>query len=618
MRCRHIIESKIVRDGLFAGVLRFTRIRIMAALRRSLVVSAVWMLVIAMGTLAPTLAQTRVASMSRARPPENCPRPSPGGVVLDAKDLRSQQGILQVDLTVRNERAADGSLRFCYVLADGMQAPTLRLHPGDSLILRVKNELNALGSDAAPPMRDHGHMSLSADPCNSHAMSLTATNVHFHGLTIPPVCHQDDVLNTLIQAGAPVFKYQFRIPRNQPPGLYWYHPHVHGFSTPQVLGGASGALIIEGIERANPIVAGLPERVLIIRDQELLHPSATPAKGALAIPARKSDNDGDAVNTGTGSGQPAKDLSVNYVPVPYPDYLVPSIRIKPGERQLWRVANASTVTYLNLWLLYDTVPQRLGIVAVDGVPLTARDAYAPTIDWRTHVILAPGSRAEFVVTGPPIGVPALFVTKTVDTGPGGENDPNRPLVQVVADKDAPEPSSRLASSPTPLPSSALLWLGDVNPVRVRRLYFSEKSTDPKHPDNANEFYLTEEGKIPTRFDPASSTPNIVAQQGTVEDWIIENRTNELHAFHIHQVHFLLMDASGTPITDRFLRDTITVPYFKPGMRGYPSLRLRIDFRDPNVVGTFVYHCHLLEHEDSGMMGTIRVDPAPKDKPPKSG
>jgi FtsP/CotA-like multicopper oxidase with cupredoxin domain len=65
------------------------------------------------------------------------------------------------------------------------------------------------------------------------------------------------------------------------------------------------------------------------------------------------------------------------------------------------------------------------------------------------------------------------------------------------------------------------------------------------------------------------------------------------------------------VNEGFLRDTVNVPYFNGHTLTYPSVRLRMDFRDPNTVGTFVYHCHILEHEDKGMMGTIRVDPAPQ-------
>jgi Multicopper oxidase len=103
------------------------------------------------------------------------------------------------------------------------------------------------------------------------------------------------------------------------------------------------------------------------------------------------------------------------------------------------------------------------------------------------------------------------------------------------------------------------------------------------------------------------TPNIIAKQGEVEDWIIENRTRELHAFHIHQIHFILVEWNGVPVDEPFLRDTINVAYWDGVSHSYPSVKLRMDFRDPNVVGTFVYHCHLLEHEDGGMMGRIRVE-----------
>jgi FtsP/CotA-like multicopper oxidase with cupredoxin domain len=141
------------------------------------------------------------------------------------------------------------------------------------------------------------------------------------------------------------------------------------------------------------------------------------------------------------------------------------------------------------------------------------------------------------------------------------------------------------------------------------LYFSEKVVDPNDPKSPTEFYITVDGKTPALFDPQSGVPDIVVRQGTVEDWIIENRSNELHAFHIHQLHFLLLDYLGKPVNEPFLRDTVNVPYYKDTMLVYPSVRLRMDFRDPNAVGTFLYHCHLLEHEDGGMMGLIRVEAA---------
>ncbi len=559
------------------------------------------------------LAHGHAVLCAQQNPNSSCPRPSPGATVSEPEDLRSHNGVLQVDLTVRNFTEPDGTKRFCYFDAAGNQSPTLRLSPGDLLILNLKNDLTDSPADNSGTSNNHSHNNAGAEknsnPCGSTTMSLTSTNLHFHGLTVPAVCHQDDVLKTSIQPGDPPFQYKFRIPENEPPGLYWYHPHIHGFSKSQVLGGASGAVIIEGIERANQEVAGLPERVLVIRDQDLLNPNAPPAKSEPVLPKFLVDHDGDAANNGTGFGKPAKDLSINFVPVPYPDYPPATIQMKPQERQFWRVLNASAITYLNLAVLYKHAPQQLGIVALDGVPLNANGTSGDFISWQNHIGIPPGGRVEFIITGPSAGIPGLLVTRTVDTGVGGENDPNRMLATIAASEDAPEPRSKLASSPVPLPPPTQPSLGNVAPVRIRKLYFSEKLLDPNDPNSATTFYITVEGQEPKPFDPASGVPDIVAKQGDVEDWIIENRSTELHAFHIHQLHFMLVAWDGVPINEPFLRDTINVPFHSGADLEYPSVRLRMDFRDPNTVGTFVYHCHLLEHEDAGMMGVIRVEPS---------
>jgi FtsP/CotA-like multicopper oxidase with cupredoxin domain len=568
-------------------------------------------------------------------PPNPCQRPEPGSTVPEPDDLRSHDGVLQVDLAIYDQKQPDGTTRYCYLTPSGAISPTLRLKPGDLLIVRFKNKLIDFSSTLPGVIHIHRQATLAAaplceskkeiDPCTSGAMTPTSANLHFHGLTVPPVCHQDDVLKTSIQPADPVFEYRLRIPPDEPPGLYWYHAHIHGFSKAEVLGGASGALIVEGIERANPAVAGLPERVLVIRDQDLLNPDAPPSKSEPVVPKTLLDNDGDAANNGTGFGKPAKDLSINFVPVPYPNYPPASITMKPGERQLWRVVNASAITYLNLALLFGHAAQQLGIVAIDGVPINFHASPAPPVQWVNHIGVPPGSRVEFIAQGPPLGVPALLVTRTVDTGPGGENDPNRALASIVAADNAAAPRAALPVTATPLPPATRPWIGNVAPVRVRKLYFSEQLQDPNDPNSPTTFYLTVDGKTPAPFDPSSDVPDIVVKQGDVEDWIIENRSSELHDFHIHQLHFQLVDWSGVPVNEPFLRDTVNVPYYNGRMLQYPSVRLRMDFRDPNIVGTFVYHCHLLEHEDGGMMGRIRVEPAdvtastePSNQPDKGG
>jgi FtsP/CotA-like multicopper oxidase with cupredoxin domain len=564
---------------------------------------------LALGVLLLCVCATPSAFAQSAKP-ETCNRPAIGSEAPEPADLHSQDGVLQVDLALRNGPGANGQMRYCYVTADGTQSPTLRLLPGDLLILRLKNELKESATQSAT-VHQHAEdkTNPTTDPCQRGEMTALATNLHFHGLAIPPVCHQDEVLKTAINPSDAPFEYRVRIPVDQPPGVYWYHPHIHGFTNTEVLGGASGAIVVEGIERANPEVAGLPERVIVIRDQDLLNPEAQPVQtDSMPPPLVMRDAEGDILNTGTGGGKPAKDLSINFVPVSFPNYVRAKIMIRPQEKQLWCVLNASAITYLDLQMLVENKPQMLGVVSLDGIPINHAGTAAQKIIWQSHVLMPPAGRVAIIVKGPAAGAAASLITRTIDTGPAGENDPTRPLATIVAEFNAPEPSVQLAKNPAPLPQATYPWLGDVKPARTRTLYFTEKPHDPNDPNSRTDFYLTVAGQEPKLFDPQDAAPNIVVLQGDVEDWIIENRTRELHAFHIHQIHFMLAEWNGIPIDEPFLRDTINVAYWDGTSPQFPSVKLRMDFRDPRIVGTFLYHCHLLEHEDGGMMGVIQVVP----------
>ena len=169
-------------------------------------------------------------------------------------------------------------------------------------------------------------------------------------------------------------------------------------------------------ESSAPIrkLAGLPERVFVIRDQDLLTPDAVPADGWRRQPAPVVlDRDGDARNTGTGSGKPAKDLSINFVAVPYPDYPPAVIAIKPGERQLWRVLNASAITYLNLQVLIGGAPQNVGVVALDGVPII-ENGIGNGVILENHLGLPPGGPHGIHRHRPPKDVAASLVTRSVE------------------------------------------------------------------------------------------------------------------------------------------------------------------------------------------------------------
>jgi len=516
-----------------------------------------------------------------------CSRPVPGAWVRTPVELRSSNGSLHADFALRTSTDVYGLTLYCYVYGDNIQSPTLRVHPGDEVVLRLKNELPR---PAANEAQVHTHAAGKPNACGSGPITLSTTNLHFHGLSIPPVCHQDDVIHTLIQPGDDAFEYRIKIPANQPAGLYWYHPHPHGFTEPQVLGGASGAMIVEGVEHAAPVVASLPERVLVLRDQPI---------GGVTEDSASGDGDEPYV--------PSLDLSVNYVPVMYPLYKPALMVVRPQQREFWRVLNAAADTFFDLQILFwpdsDTqVAQPMQVIAIDGVPVGPDFSAAE----QTHILLPPGSRAEFLVTTPSVGMYAQFLTRRYDNGLFGDTDSYRVLANIKSFADAPAAPATMPGVPgddAPPPFSGLTSL---QPERQRRLYFSEKFADPAHPKQNASYFLTAGDATPKVFDMNFKTPDLTATQGTVEDWTIENRAEESHAFHIHQLHFQLLERDGKPVHESALRDTIDLPYWDGKSATYPSVKIRMDFRDPDIVGMFLYHCHILEHEDGGMMGSIEV------------
>src|SRR5262249_30780334 len=288
-------------------------------------------------------------------------------------------------------------------------------------------------------------------------------------------------------------------------------------------------------------------------------------------------------------------ISLNYTPISFPNYTPAVIPIRPNERQLWRVANTAAGTIMDLQLNYDGVHQTLSLVGLDGVPTGSQDGTrVGKIVNVNHILIPPAGRAEFIMTGPSLQVKnATLLTQSVDTGPDGDNDPARPIATLKASVNAPEPPLQVPSGRVRAARQRFEGLRTAAVTTQRKLYFSE--------DNPNgQFFITVEGATPTLFDP-NLPPAIITTQGSVEDWTIENRAQENHEFHMHQIHFLLLAVNGKPVPpnqQQFL-DMVDLPYWS-GTGPYPSVTVRMDFRGPDI-GDFVYHCHILEHEDKGMM-----------------
>jgi FtsP/CotA-like multicopper oxidase with cupredoxin domain len=254
----------------------------------------------------------------------------------------------------------------------------------------------------------------------------------------------------------------------------------------------------------------------------------------------------------------------------------PGIEIAPGERQFWRLVNASADRYLDLQL----EGQKFEIVAVDGMPIARHDPSHPT-RIANHVFLPPAGRVEAIVVGPSAERPQRLISHCVDTGPDGDPNPGMILADIV-----PRPASaatRKVSESSLKPTYKTIDLSSEEKAPPR---FTVRFTEDKFG-----FYINGE-----KFAP-NAAPMVRAKVGTFQHWRIVNDSKELHPMHIHQVHFLAYAENGNPIADPTWLDTVNVPYGG-------SVDVIMDFTNPVIKGMSVFHCHLLNHEDKGMMAKI--------------
>ena len=239
----------------------------------------------------------------------------------------SQDGLLDTTLTASvMSLPLAGQTATVSVYEGSFPGPTLRVRPGDTLRVNLVNSLDALPSGLpqnspfiCSPVTGPGQMPNSAE----HTMTCD-TNLHVHGLHVSPEGNSDNIFLT-VKAGES-FQYEYQIPENHPAGLYWYHPHRHGAVTNQVFGGMAGPIIIEGDIDALPGIAGVPERLLVLQATQL-YPDGS-VTNIVDVPP-------------TGPSMQKKYLRlVN-------GQLNPTMTIRPGETQRWRILNATVnVTYL--------------------------------------------------------------------------------------------------------------------------------------------------------------------------------------------------------------------------------------------------------------------------------
>jgi suppressor of ftsI len=281
------------------------------------------------------------------------------------------------------------------------------------------------------------------------------------------------------------------------------------------LDGMSGALIVDGIDRYAPEVRSMRQQILVLRDAILK------TRDAASVAERTR-----AEVSNAACGSEPEDLkrlfTVNGV-------LRPTVAIRPGEKQFWRIVNASLDLYADLQVTGET----MRVIALDGMPLNFHDPNRH-IEVMTHVLLPPACRVEAIVTGPPRGIRATLSSRCVTTGPDG--DPNPAIVLAdLTDALGAGTTPRLHTargSPVyrPIAPSKLAALQQSRPD------FSVIFTEDKHG-----FYIN--GK---RYEP-DAKPMITVPVGAYHHWSVANRSREVHPFHIHQVHFQVYANDDVPL-----------------------------------------------------------------------
>jgi suppressor of ftsI len=447
--------------------------------------------------------------------------------------LASSGGMLEAALqaTTKPVKVAGQLITGAMTYNGQYPGPTLRVKPGDRIRLKVRNNLKLPATAQT----------------NGMGMALNVLNTHFHGMHVSPLAKADDIY--LETAFGKSYDYDFQVPANHPGGLYWYHPHVHGVVDAQIYAGLAGMLLVEGGAERIPSLQGARQRLLTLKNIAV-------KDGALATGVAPSDQQH------TVNGQ-----------------LAPTIAVRPGETQLWRVLNAANEAYYQLSLEGHVFT----VVAEDGSML-----------WESYttdtLLLPPGKRFEFTVTGGKAGRYA-FKTLGYNSGPFGDWPATELGTLVVAGKkDKPR------EVPVHLGEPPAYLTGPVAKRRVIRL--SEGfNADTNMP------YFEINGKT---FEPLRNGAKV--KLNTTEEWLIYNDTNrslkeggvaEDHPFHIHVNSFIVTEINGKPVKAHGTQDVLNV---------LPGQKVLIRLAFPDFVGKSVFHCHILFHEDNGMMANFEIVP----------
>lgn len=481
--------------------------------------------------------------------------------------VRSRGDTLRTTITAQNGTVDVSGIRvaatqtYSAVGADGptprgLLGPTLHVKPGQWIELTLDNRLTVPDGVPAPNCAQGSGMDHSGDggdQADAPSGGPQLTNLHFHGLHVTPHEKPPPYGDTvLVELGPGRHQYRFQIPPDHDKGTFWYHAHLHTCTDDQVFRGLAGMLLIgDSREDLPDRFADIRTRSFALKDIQVEQPKD--AKG-WRIPV---DHDWGNPTHRTVNGL------VN-----------PKLDIRPGETQLWRLANVSSAVWYQVALVDpDDADTRepLTIVAQDGNSLGRPKRL-------TSQLIPPGRRYDVLVRGPQSG---RRVLKTLPFNQGRLIFPEDTLATVEV---GGAPAEQLGE-PERLSEPTQVFPTKRGPTR--RFTF-----DIYGPGIA---FLINDGV----FDPniADATPRL----NTTERWVIYNKSGEWHPFHIHQDDFRLIDEkSDGPPGLGGVQDIVPLP---AGTPENPS-KVEIDMPYTDFDGKFVFHCHILDHEDGGMMALV--------------
>ncbi|MBW4622306.1 MAG: multicopper oxidase family protein [Cyanosarcina radialis HA8281-LM2] len=387
------------------------------------------------------------------------------------------------------------------------------------------------------------------------------TNLHYHGLHVTPTGKGDNAFLSIPPNER--LTYEFKIPTNHPAGTFWYHPHHHGHVAEQVFGGLAGLFIVRGDLDEIPEVKAAREQFLVLQD------FALNADGRIEPPNHMAMMMGREGSLVTANGQ------VN-----------PTLAIASGGLLRLRLLNASPSRFYRLAL----EDHPLYLIASDG------GAIAQPVELR-ELLLTPGERAEVLVKGDRPAGQYRLLNLPYDRGGMGMmgNEgmmPGMGGMRHNQGSQSPQPLATLtyreSTTSLPLPKKLMAVESLPKPGNTRRIELSMAMAM----GTGMVFLFNGQTFDPQRIDASVSL-------GTVEDWELVNADPDRmdHPFHLHINPFQVISRNGQPEPYPAWKDTVLV-------KGGETVRIRVPFRD--FTGKTVYHCHVLDHEDLGMMGTLEI------------